>query len=223
MDKYAAIFDMDGVIAHTNPHHIEAFRIFFEKHQVTYNEDDFKQHMYGRHNSYIMRYFIDPDLSNGDIVSLENEKEALFREIYGSVAIPVNGLPAFLEDLKKHDFAFAVATSAPADNMNLILDKLDIRHFFDSTLSGDDVTRHKPDPQIYLQSAINLGVVPAHCMVFEDSYSGAKAGLNAGMAVTALLTSHTEDELPVCIDYISDFTETNADKVTALLSPCSEK
>lgn len=223
MKKYAAIFDMDGVIAHTNPHHIEAFRRFFGKHQIKYNEEDFKQHMYGRHNSYIMRYFIDPDLSDTDVIDLENEKEAVFREIYQMVASPVAGLPVFLEQLQKRDFALGVATSAPTENMNLILDILGIRKFFGSTLSGNDVTKYKPDPQIYLLSAKNLGVSQANCMVFEDSYSGAKAGLNAGMAVTALLTSHTKDELPECIDYINDFTETDAGKVLTLLQSCSEK
>lgn len=218
MKKYAAIFDMDGVIADTNPYHTLAFKQFFDKLQISFNEDDFKKHMYGRHNSYIMRYFIDPDLSDTEIAQLEKEKELIFREIYEQHAVPVNGLPDFLEDLRRHDFILGVATSAPRENMELILEKLNLKSFFSSTLSGNDVSKHKPDPQVYLQSAAQLGVDPRSCMVFEDSYSGATAGINAGMAVTAVLTSHPKDELPDCVDYIRDFTETSAAKVIALLS-----
>lgn len=218
MKTYAAIFDMDGVIADTNPFHVDSFRIFFDRYALKYDEADFKDHMYGKHNSYIMRHFFGKELNSEEIHALENEKEGLFREIYRAEATPVPGLVDFLTQLKSEGFALAVATSAPPANMDMVLDALDIRSYFDSTMSGDDVSRHKPDPQVYLQSAERLQAAPQDCIVFEDSHSGATAGLRAGMRVVGLLTTHQQDELPPCSRYIRDFREITADDVLAILA-----
>lgn len=217
MKQKAVIFDMDGVIADTNPYHANAFEVFLDKYHIPYSQVEFEQHMYGKHNSYIMRYFFGESLSNEDIRKLEEEKEGLFREIYADIARPVNGLPVFLESLQDHGFRLGVATSAPKANMDLVLDKLGIRHYFHSTLSSEHVTRHKPDPEVYLKSADVLHTSPQNCVVFEDSFSGITAGLHARMAVVGVLTSHTQEELPICCTYIKDYTEMDIEKVTSLL------
>lgn len=58
MNNRAVIFDMDGVICHTNPFHAEAFKQFFDRRSIPYTEQEFVDHMYGKHNSYIMQYFL---------------------------------------------------------------------------------------------------------------------------------------------------------------------
>ena len=55
--KQCVIFDMDGVICHTNPHHVKAFEVFFDNYKVPYSEEEFEEHMYGKHNGYIMSHF----------------------------------------------------------------------------------------------------------------------------------------------------------------------
>ncbi len=76
MTEYAAIFDMDGVISHTNPFHAEAFRAFFKNHNVQQaTEEEFEQHMYGKHNSYIMQHFFQRPISPEELRTLEFEKE----------------------------------------------------------------------------------------------------------------------------------------------------
>src|SRR5690606_39612399 len=85
---------------------------------------------------------------------------------------PLPGLMPFLTELKSAGYRLAVATSAPYPNLEMIIDGLNIRHFFDSILTSEDVQRHKPDPEVYIKSALNLGLKPEHCVVFEDSYSG---------------------------------------------------
>lgn len=217
MNQFAAIFDMDGVIAHTNPYHAEAFKAFFIKHQVEFSDEDFAEHMYGKHNSYIMSHFFGRPIAGEELLLLESEKEALFREIYQHQVEPVSGFLEFLDALKQNGFATGVATSAPRANMELIVGKLGLNPLMKSILASEDVTKHKPDPEIYLRSAENLGIPPTQCMVFEDSFSGITAGLEAGAKVIGVLTSHRIDELPPCHHYIKDYNDLTVDLVRDLI------
>ena len=218
MDNYAVIFDMDGVIAHTNPHHTEAFKQFFDKYNVAYTMEEFEDHMYGKHNDYIMRYFFKRPLDDAEVKKLAEEKEALFREIYADHVEPIAGLPEFLDGLKAAGYRIGVATSAPRANLDFIIDKLSIRAYMDAVLSSEDVTAHKPDPAIYLKSANLLHAQPNSCVVFEDSYSGVSAAINAGATVVGVLTSHSADELPPCQRYIHDYREIGVDDIGQLLT-----
>ncbi len=218
MTEYAAIFDMDGVISHTNPFHAEAFRAFFKNHNIEQaTEEEFEQHMYGKHNSYIMQHFFKRPISPEELRTLEFEKEQLFRVIYKGDVAPIKGLIEFLGQLKDSGFKLAVATSAPKENMDLILDELNIRSLFSSTLSSEDVKLHKPHPEVYLKSAENLGIPIKQCIVFEDSFSGITAAQNAGMKVVAVLSTHKRDELPPSDIYIQNYTEITVANVKSIL------
>src|SRR5690606_10352012 len=144
--------------------------------------------------------------------------EALFREIYRSEVETIPYYKEFLDDLKFHGLKTAVATSAPRANLNLILDKLSIGDKMESLLASENVSLHKPHPEVYLKSAKNMGLEPNRCLVFEDSFSGVTAGLNAGMKVVGVLSSHTREELPACSLYINDYSEINASIVIDLLT-----
>ncbi len=210
MNTFAAIFDMDGVIAHTNPYHTEAFKTFFDRHGVPYTLAEFEDHIYGKHNSYIMSHFFRRPIAGEELLALEAEKEGLFREIYAAHIRAMPGFLDFLSELKAAGFALGVATSAPKANLDLILDGLGIRPFMASILASEDVSAHKPDPEIYLKSMANLGASAANTLVFEDSLSGVRAGLGAGAKVIGVLSSHQAAELPGCTHYIADFTVINA-------------
>jgi len=204
-DGRAVIFDMDGVICHTNPYHVKAFEVFFAKYGVSYTQQELEQHMYGKHNSYIMRYFFKRPVEGAELAALDEEKEALFREIYRDKVESIPGYLDFLHRLRSAGFKTAVATSAPRANLNLIVDALGIRSQMDSLMCSENVTRHKPDPEVYLKSAEQMGVAPANCLVFEDSHSGITAALNAGMKVVGVLSSHSKEELPPCFRYIRNY------------------
>ncbi|WP_209329547.1 HAD family hydrolase [Lunatimonas salinarum] len=219
MGNKAVIFDMDGVICHTNPYHSQAFRVFFAKRGLYPTEAEFSQHMYGKSNSYIFRHFLGREVTGEEFAALEEEKEGLFREIYADKVAPIAGFTAFFEDLKKTGFRTGVATSAPYANLALIMSKLDIAPKMESILASEHVSKHKPDPEVYLKSAANLQVDPLQCVVFEDSFSGITAAINAGMTVVGVLSSHTKEELPPCNHYINDYMEIN----TAFIASVIEK
>ncbi len=215
--KKAVIFDMDGVICHTNPFHSLAFRKFFGKREMFPTEEEFAQHMYGKSNSYIMSHFFARKIEGQELLDLEFEKESLFREIYKVHVEPIGGFPEFLEGLISAGFLTGVATSAPLANLELIAGELAITDKFQSVMASEDVTRHKPDPEVYLNSASKLDVPIERCVVFEDSYSGVTAAKNAGMKVVGVLSSHTKDELPVCDLYVDDYTGLSAQQIDRLL------
>ncbi|MGN0002532.1 MAG: HAD family hydrolase [Sphingobacterium composti] len=217
MNQYAVLFDMDGVICHTNPHHAKAFEAFFDKYQIPYTEQEFEDHMYGKHNSHIMTYFFKRPVHGEELLKFENEKEELFRDSYKDKVETIPYYKNFLADLKANKIYTAVCTAAPRANMDLIIDRLNIRKDMQLTMSSEDVKLHKPHPEVYLNAAERLGIAPSNCLVFEDSFSGITAGLNAGMKVVAVLSSHTKEQLPKCNFYISDYSEISAAKVLEIL------
>lgn len=213
----AVIFDMDGVICHTNPYHSLAFREFFSARNLNPTDEDFAGHMFGKSNSYILSHFLGRPIIGEELLLLEEEKESLFRKIYAPHIQPIDGILEFITDLQHYGVKLGVATSAPSANLDLILSEVPIREKLGSILASEDVKKHKPDPEVYLTSAQNLGVTPEQCLVFEDSYSGISAALNAGMRVVGVLTSHTIEELPKCNLYIDDYKDLSFDKIKSLL------
>jgi len=203
----AVIFDMDGVICHTNPYHSMAFREFFSTRDLAPTDEEFAQHMFGKSNKYILTHFLNRPVEGAEFLAMEEEKEGLFRKIYAPHVDPIAGFMPFINNLNANGVKLGVATSAPLANLELILSKVLVRDLLGSILGSEDVKKHKPDPEVYLKSAANLGLTPDQCVVFEDSFSGVSAGLNAGMKVVGVLTSHTKEELPPCSFYINDYKE----------------
>ena len=212
----AIIFDMDGVICHTNPFHSQAFKSFFARRNMYPTEAEFADHMYGKSNSYIMSHFFGRKIAGEELLQLEDEKESLFREIYADQINPITGYMEFLDQLKSNKLLTGVATSAPLANLELIAGKLSLLDKMESVLASEHVSKHKPDPEVYLKSANNLNVSPDNCLVFEDSFSGVSAALNAGMKVVGVLSSHTKEELPPCNLYITDYQNLKLQTVLAL-------
>ena len=217
-NEIAVIFDMDGVICHTNPYHSLAFREFFSARDLTPTDEEFAEHMFGKSNSYILSHFLKRPVTGDEFIQMEEEKEGLFRKIYEPHIQPIAGITDFISDLKQNNVKLGVATSAPYANLELILSRVNIREKLGSILASEDVKKHKPDPEVYLKSAANLGIAPDQCLVFEDSFSGISAALNAGMRVVGVLTSHTKEELPPCNLYINDYIDLSYNKIIELFN-----
>lgn len=203
----AALFDMDGVIADTNPYHATAWREYYQRYGKTLSDADFVEHVSGKHNrSIVAHLFAGQILSDDEILRLGDEKETLFREIYEPHIGPVPGLPSFLQALRAATIKTAVGTSAPAENLYFVLDKLHLRPYFDVLLHEKLVTRPKPDPEIYQKAMQMLGVTPADTVIFEDSMTGIQAARASGARVVGVATTHTPAELATVADLvIQDF------------------
>ncbi len=188
--KRAALFDMDGTLVDNTQAHIRAFEIFCARYGVTGWKEKLSQ-AFGMGNDDIMRLIMPAEvLRERGLASLAEEKEAIYREIYAPEIHPVEGLVALLESLRAAGVRCAVGSSGCRANVDFVLEKCRIGEFFDARISGDRVTRCKPDPEIYLTAAAALGMAPADCVVFEDAKAGIESARRAGVGrVVALATT----------------------------------
>jgi HAD superfamily hydrolase (TIGR01509 family) len=194
MKKIGFLFDMDGVIVDTNPTHKIALRQFCRTHGHDLSEEELRDKIYGRTNKdWIPAVF--GKISPEQIKAYADEKEALFRKLYLNKIEPMTGLISFLEKLKRDGLACAIATSAPRENVDFVLEHTGIAKYFSTILDESFVDVGKPDPEIYLKTAAALGYAPKDCLVIEDSISGVKSGKAAGCKVLGITTTHTPEEL----------------------------
>jgi beta-phosphoglucomutase family hydrolase len=191
-DGLALVFDMDGVLVHSNPVHEQAWKLFNRRYGME-TTDEMMEAMYGKRNDEIIRLFFG-DLEAEEITARGAAKEQLYREMSaGDIEkMLVPGLRSFLE---RHRTApMALASNAEPANVNFILDEAGLRPYFRAVVNGHQVERPKPAPEIYLRVAELLGVSPANCLIFEDSYSGVRAAMAVGARVIGVRTTH--EDLP---------------------------
>ena len=213
------LFDMDGVLVNNLDIHRQAFAEFFRRYGVERTFDELNRH-FGRGNDDIMGELMPAEIvARVGIRELGNQKEAIYREIYAPTITPQAGLIEFLEEAEREGLVSAVGSSGFMANVDFVLDKCAIRRFFAATVAGDQVTRCKPDPEIYLTAAAKLGFKADECIVFEDAEAGIEAGKRAGMRVVALATTfdrafleRTDADL-----IINDFRDISVAKLRELL------
>ena len=181
---------MDGTLVNNTPVHICAFEIFCERYGV-YDWKEKLGQAYGMGNDDIMRLIMPAEVvRKKGLAALAEEKEAIYREIYAPEIVPMPGLVDLLESLRRAGIRCAVGSSGYKPNVDFVLEKCRIEPYFDVRISGDMVTRCKPDPEIYLAAAAGLGLPPAGCIVFEDAPAGIESAYRAGAGhIVALATT----------------------------------
>ena len=136
------------------------------------------------------------------------EKEAEYRDIFLSELKLVPGLEAFLKSALQAGIRMGIGTAAPHENVQFVLENLHLRPLFGSVIDASQVIKGKPDPEVFLRVAEELGAEPADCVVFEDSPTGAEAARRAGMQAVIITTTHTAEEFAHfehVVRVISDF------------------
>ncbi|MBO7265341.1 MAG: HAD family phosphatase [Alistipes sp.] len=213
------LFDMDGVLVNNLDVHREAFAEFFRRYGVNRTFDELNRH-FGRGNDDIMGDLMPREIvERVGIRELGNQKEAIYREIYAPKIKPQEGLLEFLAESEREGLRSAVGSSGFLANVDFVLDRCDIRRYFDAIVAGDQVTKCKPDPEIYLTAAAKLNLKPSECIVFEDAEAGIEAGKRAGMVVVALATTFPREflentEADIIID---DFRDISVERLRELL------
>jgi beta-phosphoglucomutase family hydrolase len=186
----ALIFDMDGVLVHSNPVHREAWVAFNNRYGLATTES-MHERMYGKRTDEIIRDFFG-HLTAEEVAARGSAKEALYREMIGPALDRhlVPGVRKLLESL--NGTPVGLATNAESANVNFLLDEARLRPFFRVVVNGYQVEKPKPDPEIYLKVAGLLGVEPRNCVIFEDSHSGLTAAKRAGARVVGIRTTHSK-------------------------------
>ncbi len=180
--KYAAIFDMDGVLVDSYHAHFESWLAMATPEGLHFTEAEFAPTFGRTSREIIATFWGEGRFNDEEIAALDDRKEAAFREIVEADFPTMPGAKELLGELRQAGFALAVGSSGPPENIALVLEKLDAGSLFDAVVTGMDVTRGKPDPQVFLIAAERLQVPRQRCAVIEDAPAGVAAANAAGMA-----------------------------------------
>jgi len=191
----AIIFDMDGVLVDSSPFHLRKWMDLLQARGIPFEEQELRLIVLGPANDAIFRHFLGNDLTREQLYELSEELDANFRREIGPHPPAIAGVRRFIEECHAQGIAMAVASAAIANNVKFLISALGLQDYFRETLAVDATTHPKPHPEIYLKTAERLGVDPAACAVFEDSYVGIEAAKRAGMKCVAIASTFSAEDL----------------------------
>lgn len=179
MSLQGAIFDLDGVVVDTVPLHFKAWKRMFNEYGHEFDFDDYKAKVDG-----IPRYdgarAILTELPDDKLKEAADKKQVYFREALDAEEIPrYDTTIKLIADLQADGIKVAVISSSK--NCPHILRKIGLFDRLGAVISGHDITKGKPDPQIFLMAAEKLGADPHDCVVFEDAVLGVEAAKRGEM------------------------------------------
>ena len=212
----ALIFDMDGVIIDNHIYHMEAWILFAKKYGLHLSEEEYKQKINGRTMGEIINLFFPLESNPDTIKKLGNEKEQCYRDLYFYKRKLMDGLFSLLKECKQKHIPCGIGSSAPPENISFIIEHFQIRKYFQSTVNGNQVVKGKPNPEVYLKVAKEIGISPEKCVVFEDALSGIQAAKSAGMKTIGVATTHLEHELSHTDMVIKNFLDLSIEKINTL-------
>ncbi len=193
MPSRAVLFDLDGVIVDSRPHHLDAWHQLARTHGIDHAPDYFTK-MFGLRNDAILGGLI-PGMTADQLARLAAEKEQLFRDAARGRVEALPGVRGLLAALDEASVPRAVVTSTPRENLDLILESLALSGSFQALVAEEDAAKGKPDPEGFLVGAQRLGANPAACVVIEDAPAGLRAAKAAGMRAIGVTTTHPAPEL----------------------------
>jgi HAD superfamily hydrolase (TIGR01509 family) len=187
-DSYGILWDMDGVLADTGELHYISWKQTLDEVSLPFDREIFRK-TFGMNNNGILTNLLGQPPEPTFLEQISNRKEGLFRQwVKGNVKL-LPGVTDWLVDLRSGGFRQAVASSAPIENVETLVDELSIREYFSVLLSGYDLPG-KPDPATFLKAANLLKVAPDRCVVVEDAIAGVEAAKRAGMKCIAVTTTN---------------------------------
>lgn len=210
------MFDMDGVVCHNMPAHIEAWRRFLRGYGIEIDVATFLSDTMGMPTRDVLAYYFKRPVDKKEDARLSAQKETIYRELYLPIRRAARGLRSFLRSARSQGHRLGLGTGSRGDNVAFILDGLELRERFDAVVDADSINRGKPDPETFLLLADRLKVRPRDCVVFEDSLLGEEAARRAGMAVVAVTTSHRAGEFRHAALAIRDFVGLRPRKIAEL-------
>ncbi len=180
-DLDACIFDFDGTLVDTMPVHFEAYRRTFAEAGIELTPADFYPNIGGTARETIPK-FLRGRTCAWSVEALHARKKELVVSLF--TVQPIRELAcARLLPVLAGRVRMAIASSGSRVGIDLALERLGWRRYFDTVVTGEDVARGKPEPDLFLLAASRIQVPPSRCIVFEDTEDGVAAARAAGMTV----------------------------------------
>ena len=213
------LFDLDGVVVDSNGLHVDSWKEVARRHGFELADPDHIGKC-GLRTGAVIRDLLCWPVSEEEASRIGFEKEEIYREWIQADGIrPIAGVLEFLRQAQSLGIPCAVGSSAPRQNVDICLMALGLEDLFGGTISGEDVQRGKPAPDIFLKAAEATRTPSENCLVFEDAPAGIAAAHAAGMRVLAVQTSHTTEEVAAADFLALDFSTLSPEGVQANWTP----
>lgn len=216
MNKKAFIFDLDGVVVDTAHFHFKAWKKTAEELGFNLTEE-LNEKLKGVSRIDSLQKILDwakVSISKEQFDKMTFEKNEDYLEYVGQMTKEdvLPGVSAFIEKLKKLDYPIALGSASK--NAKHILERVGLLNKFDAIVDGNDVTKAKPNPEVFLNAAQLLDVNPEDCVVFEDSLAGIQAANIANMVSIGIGDSSVLLEADYCF---KSFIEMDTDFLSKLI------
>ena len=179
--RRGVLWDLDGTLVDSGDYHWRAWRETMRAEGVEITYEQFLG-SFGQKNDRILTSWLGDRVTPDFIRRVGDAKEARYRHLdvsEGLASLP--GAAEWVDRLHQDGWVQAIASSAPAENVRVMLRVLELGRYFDAIVSAEDVTAGKPDPQVFLAAAAKLNVEPRASVVVEDAAAGIEAARRAGM------------------------------------------
>ena len=199
------IFDMDGVISDTQKNHSQIESQLLSENGVNITPEKITQRYSGVHTKEFFTSLLPEDI---DIAKILSEKWEIMEKMTRVSGInEIQGSVELIKSLSKK-YSLGVASASPLSFIKIVLHSLQIESYFDIITSAEEVTKGKPEPDIFLLAAKRLGTDPKQCLVIEDGISGMIGAKNAGMFCIGLVSTTSGDT-----DYPADIVITKLNQI----------
>lgn len=218
--SYALIFDVDGVVADTEVLNARASVMMFQElYGVTVQPEDFRPFVGTGDERYVEGVAEQYGVTIDTAAAVQRRAENFFKLLHDEPLPAAPGVLELVQAARQDPQArLAIATSGQKAKQFPVIEGTGLKlEWFDAVITGDDVTKKKPDPQIYLLTAQRLGLEPAVCVVFEDAPAGVTAAKRADMACIAVTTTVTAEELTGADRVFESLAEVRLDDVRRLV------
>lgn len=213
------IFDMDGVLVDSYEPHFESWRSTVGRLGLEMTDRQFASTFGRTSREIINQLWGERHFTTEEMQRIDHDKESAYREILARRFPAMDGAAELLADLHASGFRLAIGSSGPPENVALVIRELQLEGRIEATVTGKDVTRGKPDPQVFLAAAGKLGLEPKLCLVIEDAPVGITAAHAAGMKCIGLnSTGHTREQLSAADLVVDSLRELSAARIASLIA-----
>jgi len=209
----AVIFDFDGVVTDSEPLHYQAINKTISRYNVQVPKEKYWDDYLGYTDIDCFRAISKDyklDLDDNTLDRLVDEKFLVFEELVRKGTTVIDGVTVFVKMLKGAKLPVAICSGALAADIELMLDGTEIKGSFDVIVSANDVENGKPDPEGFIKTLERLNenvrdqILPAECVVVEDSHWGLQAARAAGMKSIAVANTYPGQHLQEYADIVTD-------------------